>query len=563
LSARPHAFSLLALALLAGCGSEVAQTAYAPPSEQETLECGSPGALVPPAAPEFGGGSSVVDSDLVLTSYGAGVGPGIYVTARDGFRLFVNGELLAESEAAREPAFVPLTLLPGKNVIGVVAYAEQGIPAALVEVAELDRSHASGSGWKVSADPQAGFSEPGFDDSLFEPVTDYGPIGSRPGCDPESVFPSDSPAHWIGPDSAQKAVALRYEIDIAPVGFARVTGGTGVPVLVTTIPEFEAWLSDETARILLLPEGLTDFRPTGEEVRQQDTCPTACPNEAKQVYTVLVGAATCDTELVSRPRNDRRLAVGSNKTVVGLGRGAQLRGASFDLSMSQNVIFRNVAVYDVNRDMIEAGDGFDLAQVDNVWLDHVTLKWISDGFTDGRPGSRGVTISWARYDGSNELACGGRHPRASQFSETEATIHHSWWDSTNSRSPLFDSVGARAHLFNNVIGNNADFGVGSACGAEVLLEGSTFENVTTPTLKWTCPDTGDLVGSIRAPLGSNSYGANVGPHRIGSTEAPEPSDAAVFTPTYEYSVEAADIALSRVRSRAGAGGPWAQALDLD
>ncbi len=560
---RCHASALCALVLLAGCGSELAQTAYAPPPEREGLECDAPGALVAPTAPELGGGSSVGHSDLVLTSYGVGEGPGIYVTARDGFRLFVNGTLLSQSESARTPVFVPLTLLPGKNVIGVVAFAEQGIPAALVEVAELDRSYASGSGWTVSSMPRAGFSEPDFDDSSFEPATDYGPIGSRPGCDPESVFQPGSTAHWVGPDRAHEAVALRYEIDIAPVGFAEVTGGTGAPVLVTTIPELEAWLSDEGARILLLPEGVTDLRATGEEVRQQATCPTACPNETKQVYTVLVGGDTCDTELVTRGRNERRLTVGSNKTVVGLGRGAQLRGASFDLALSQNVVFRNLAVYDVNRDMIEAGDGFDLTQVSNVWLDHLTFKWISDGFTDGRPGSRGVTISWTRYDGVNDLACGGRHPRASQFSETEATIHHSLWESTNSRSPLFDSTGARAHLFNNVVSNNAEFGVGSACGAEVLLEGSTFENVATPTLKWTCPDTGDLVGSIRAPLGSNSYDDDVGPHRIGGAEGPEPSDADVFHPTYKYSVDPADVALLQVLSRAGAGGPWAQALDLD
>ena len=452
-------------ALLAcGCGSEVAQTAFLPPSEAGVLDCGIAGELVPPSDPALGGGTSVEFSELVLSSYAAGEGPGVYVVARDGFRFFLNGALLAESSAARAPQFVPLTLLPGKNVIGVVAFAERGVPAVLVQIDELTRTYATSSSWRVSAAPSAGWSNPGFDDSGFEVATDYGPIGSRPGCDPTSVFAENSPARWIGPAAAMKAAALRYEIDIVPTGPAVVTGGSGVPVLVTAIPEFVDWLADDTPRVLLLPEGLTDLRPSGNEIRQQDTCPTPCPDGDGTVYTVLVGDATCDVDLVSRPRNDRRLEVGSNKTIVGLGRGAELRGASFELSASANVIFRNLAIYDVNRDMIEAGDAIDISAANGVWVDHATFKWLSDGFTDSRPGTRGLTVSWTRYDGVNDAACGKRHPRAAQLSDTEATIHHCLFSEVNGRSPVFDHPAARGPLVNNLFSDNADFAVGRGPG---------------------------------------------------------------------------------------------------
>jgi pectate lyase len=557
----------LASTLVLGCGSEVAQTAFLPPDEPETpdaLECGEPGALTPPAAPELGGARSVELSDLVSSTYGASEGPGIYVTARDGFRLFLNGAFLAESRAARAPEFVPLTLLPGKNVIGVVAYAESGVPAALLQIDELLRTYATDGTWKVSAEPEVGWTDPGFDASGFVTATDYGPVGSRPGCDPQSVFPTNSPAHWIGPSRPERAVALRYEIDIQPVGFASAVtgGGSGVPVLVTTIPEFADWLSDDTPQVLVFPEGEFDFSPAEDEIQMQTTCRTPCA-DGGEVYTVLVGDATCPTELVDRPRNDRRLSVGSNKTVVGLGRGAQLRGASFDFSASRNVIFRNLAIYDVNRDLIEAGDAMDFSAVDGVWADHLTFKWISDGFTDSRPGSKGLTISWSRYDGVNDLACGDRHPRAAQLADTEATFHHNMFVDVNGRSPEFDHALSRGHLFNNVMSNNAEFAVGAVCGAEVLLEGNSFDNVAIPTLRTDCSENPDLLGYIRVVPDSNLYDEDVGAHRSGGTDSStEPNDPEVFTPPYEYQTDAARDAAPLVTSRAGAGGPWKLPLAL-
>ncbi len=552
----------LAFGLLLGCGSEVAQTAYLPAAEPDALECGAPGDLNPPAAPELGGGTSVQVSDLVLSSYGPGEGPGIYVLAREGFRLFLNGALLAQSSAARTPEFVPLTLLPGKNVIGVVAYTESGVPAALVQLDELERTYASSGTWKVSAAPEDGWLEPGFDAGGFDSATDYGAMGARPGCDPEAVFPPNSPAHWIGPARPERAVALRYEIDIRPVGFAEsVEGGSGAPVLVTTLSELGDWLADDTPQVLVFPEGVTDLRRKDDDVQMQQTCPTPC-SDGGEVYTVLVGDATCDTELVSRPRNERRLRVGSNKTIVGLGRGAQLRGASFDLSESENVIFRNLAIYDVNRDMIEAGDGMDFNAANGVWVDHVTFKWISDGFTDSRPGTKGVTISWSRYDGVNDLACGDRHPRAAQFADAEATFHHDMFVDVNARSPEFDHSLSRGHLFNNVMSNNAEFAVGAVCGAQVLLEENSFDNVATPTYRTDCSENPGLLGLIRAPAGSNLYDDDVGPHRSGSADSPEPNDSGVFTPSYDYAPDDARDAAPVVISRAGAGGPWKLPLTL-
>jgi len=88
-----------------------------------------------------------------------------------------------------------------------------------------------------------------------------------------------------------------------------------------------------------------------------------------------------------------------NKTLIGMGRGANFRGASFVMRShegAKNQIYRNLAIYDVNPHLVEAGDGIEAVGSSsnhsaNLWVDHISYKWISDGmdmeYTDG------VTVS--------------------------------------------------------------------------------------------------------------------------------------------------------------------------
>jgi pectate lyase len=553
-------------ALLLSCGVDVAQTAVLDTSVAAAPECSAPATLTAPTTEQFGVNDPLASSSLVLASYGAQAGPGVYLIARDSFRLYLNGVMIAESNAARTPIFVPLTLLPGDNEIAVVASAAQGTPAVLLQIDELLQSYFSDASWKVSTNPEGDWSLATYDDSSWSAATDFGAIGSLPGCDPMSVFPADSTAHWIGPSQPAPNAVLRTKISIRPSGFGASTrGGEGAtPVLVTSVAELNAALTDkDTPAVVLVPEGLLDLRPTGTEVVQQSTCPTPCANDATKIlYTVLVSGMTCPVALVDQPRDDRRIEVGSNKTIVGLGRGAALRGASFDLGSSNNVIMRNLAIFDVNPTMIEAGDAITLTAPTEVWVDHCTFKWISDGFIDAGAGTNAVTVSWSHYDGLNDYACTGHHPRASQFEDAVGTIHHSFWDHVDTHAPTVAHSTSRVHLFDNYTSDDGDYAVEASCGAQVLLEASTFENVVHPTSKTTCSDVPPALGLLRAPTGSNLYRDDVGTNRSDGADAPEPEDA-VFTPPYAYSLDPPATAWVNVESRAGAGGPWAVPLSLD
>ena len=115
------------------------------------------------------------------------------------------------------------------------------------------------------------------------------------------------------------------------------------------------------------------------------------------------------------------------------------------------------------------------------------------------------------------------------------------------------------HLFANLLSDNPAYAVGSVCGAQVLLEGNTFQRVVTPTERSTCPDN-TTIGKINTPAGSNYYGPDVGAHHGG--DGKEPHDA-VFKPPYVYDVGVPQDDWRTVSERAGAGGPWALPLSLD
>jgi pectate lyase len=557
--------ALSALLLLAlGCGRELAQTASRDPDATAALETSCEEPLVDlPAAPPWASGE-LAESLLTATSYGAGVGPGLFITARDAYRVYLNGVLLHESRAPRSADFVPLTLLPGENRLAIAVWAASGTPAVLLQLDELTESYLSDDKWRAELSPRPGFAASDYDAGAGEPATQYGRLGSLPGCDPAAPFPAASLSNWIGPRvGAGSSVVLHRVIRIDPVGFGENTrgGGSSPPSVATTFEELDALAGDADApAVIMLPEGDYDFRRKGDEINERVACPTACAEDATKLqYRLLTTGEACAAQQVTMPMAERTLRIGSNKTIVGLGRGAHLRGLSLELGAQKNIIVRNLAVYDVNRTLQEGGDAVGMKGSSDVWLDHLTTKWIGDGLTDISAGTQGITLSWMHYDGANPADCRGRHTHASTISDASVTIHHSFFDHVDSHAPLVEHAQARVHVFNNLVQDNDGYGVGAACGAQVLLEGTTFRGVFSPTSRRDCGD-GTPVSLMSAPAGSNLYLQDVGNHAGGDGQ--EPHDP-VFEPAYGYSVDPVAQNWPRVLERAGVGGPWRRTLSIE
>lgn len=551
------------LLLLTGCGRDLAQTAWRDPDATEKAETSCEQPLTAPPPPPAWALGSAEETPVVARSYGAGEGPGLYITSRDAHRVYLNGTLIHESSAPRSLDFVPLSLLPGDNELAVAVWSSQGTPATLLQLDDLTESYVSDHEWRVDPSPSPGLAEASAGANPGSAVTDYGRLGSLPGCDPSAPFPPASLAHWIGPPPGVSSSALlRRTIRVGPVGFgANAKGGESVAArVVTTYDQLENLAaSTDTPALILLPEGDYDFRRQGDEITQRQACPTACADDPTKLrYRLLTSTETCAAEQVMMPMNERTLHVGSNKTIVGLGRGAHLRGVALDFGARQNIVLRNLAIYDVNPALQEGGDAIGMRGASDVWLDHLTTKWIGDGLTDISPGTHGVTLSWMHYDGVNPADCRGRHTHASTISDSRVTVHHCFYDHTDSHAPLVEGADARVHVFDNLVQDNDGYGVGSAC-AQVLLEGTTFRNVLTPTTRRGCGDSTPL-GLISAVPGSNLYLQDVGAHAGGDGQ--EPHDV-VFEPDYLVTVDAAEQNWPRVFERSGVGGPWRRTLSID
>jgi pectate lyase len=555
----------LALAGASGCGTEVAQTAVRGSEPPVPLDCSAPSvAATLPDDARFGGSTGVSDWILATGDYGADQGPGVAVAALDAYRLFVNGHLLATGTASLVPRFVPLTLLPGDNVIAVVVAAEGRSPALLAELDELERTYGSDATWKVTTAPPLDFAEPSSDDATWDTPADRGAPEDSPGCAVDAGFPSGADAHFITAAAPGTAV-FRLDVRIAPIGFAAdTTGGADAdPVLASTTDELLNAVKSDDPKVVVVPQGVLDVRRTGSDVTQTMACPTPCASDPSMLtYNLLPDDKTCDVDMVPATRDERRIKIGSNTTLVGLGRGALLYGGNLDIDGTKNIIVRNLALFGVNPKLIEAGDGITIDGGDGVWVDHATFDLISDGFIDSTTSSQNLTFSWIKNEGTNPDACRGHHPRSNELSDTTATIHHTLWEHVDGRAPLATHSGSHVHLFDNVVNDDVDYAVGSSCQAEVLLEQTTFESVKYPTAKFPCTAGATDYGLIDAAHG-NVYASDDGHHQLDGADAPEPSDALAassFTYPYRQALDPASKASLLVPVWAGAGARWALPL---
>ena len=491
---------------------------------------------------------------FISSTYSALEGPGVYVASRDRFQVYVNGVLVGVSSDERAPSFFSVSLLPGENVVAVAVAAHDGTPAALVHLSELEREYESDGSWLVSTDPQEGWMDLAFDDSKWSNAVELGDRGEVPGCDPEKGFPATSRARWIGPRlGSTKAIVLRKRVWIMPSGFGEETtgGDREQTILVRTWEEFRDAVESDDPTLVLLPEGSYDFRPAA---RGDEVCPIECPDEPGKIQNQkLVNDSVCPDPQIPIERRERSVDIGSNTTIVGMGRGALIRGVTLGIHDESNVIIRNLGIFDINPHMLEAGDAFGLSDATKVWIDHCSARWISDGFVDVREGSSDITLSYLYFDGENEAVCGGRHQVPSTITDATVTIHHSRFDNVALRAPLGTGSAAMIHLFNNSYSNVSEWAIGAECFAQVRVEGTVFKNAVASTNRGECEES-DGPGLINAVAGEkNVYRDESNVHLGGS--ASEPVDA-VFEVPYEYPLETAADALLVVDVRSGAGSIW-------
>lgn len=179
-----------------------------------------------------------------------------------------------------------------------------------------------------------------------------------------------------------------------------------------------------------------------------------------------------------------KIPVAANKSLIGVGAGAEVVNAGFKLINVSNVIFRNFTV----RDSFIPGDwdgkrpdndrdGIQLDTSHHVWVDHMKFERMGDGLIDTRKDSDYLTYSWNVFADNNKALGVGWTSNA----VTRMTIHHNWIRNTTQRNFSLDNTAA-AHVYNNYLQDVGQYGMMGRNSAKVVLEGNYFTAVQDPVV---------------------------------------------------------------------------------
>lgn len=192
-----------------------------------------------------------------------------------------------------------------------------------------------------------------------------------------------------------------------------------------------------------------------------------------------------DARLTSRNAQQARVRfkVGSNTTIVGIGKKAEIRGGWFDIRGSStvnasNIIVRNITFSDTYDCFPEWAptdgtlgawnalyDSISLRNTDHVWIDHNTFRdketldedaptyfgvlyQRHDGLLDITNASDLVTVTWNRFLTHDKVMLIGSSDSASaDRGKLRVTIHHNLFDKTGQRTPRVRF--GQVHVYNN------------------------------------------------------------------------------------------------------------------
>ncbi|WP_017569989.1 pectate lyase family protein [Nocardiopsis halotolerans] len=263
----------------------------------------------------------------------------------------------------------------------------------------------SAEGEESGGEPRAG--------AVADPNTEADESGAPPEETPEETTPFGTPVGWASEPLERDGQE-----------YPGVTGGTG-----------------------------------GETVTASDTEELAGHLASEEPLTV---------EISGRIDLDGAMEVGSDKTLVGVGEGAELTGGTLVVDGSSDVVLTNLLVETDGTAVSVRGDAH------HVWVDGSTF--VGDGgdepLVSVTDGADRVTLSWNHFsDAVSAVAVGGDEEEPGAL---RVTVHHNHFDGTESRHP-----GARfaehVHVFNNYFSANAEYGVRSADDSNVLVEGNYFD----------------------------------------------------------------------------------------
>lgn len=218
--------------------------------------------------------------------------------------------------------------------------------------------------------------------------------------------------------SAQTVVGKAYGFAAGVTG-----GGNAAAVTPTTADELAKYLSDDTARVILITK---EFDFTGKKATGSGCDRKSCSasSSSGQFYLGELSCAASDDNVpVSSITYDAAgpdaLKVGSNKSILGVGGKGVLKGKGLSLAKNaKNVIIQGLEITNINPGVVWGGDALDFqGGNDGVWVDHNKFSLIGRMFIVSHYSASRLTVSNNEFDGvtTTSATCNDNHYWAMMF----------------------------------------------------------------------------------------------------------------------------------------------------
>jgi pectate lyase len=242
-----------------------------------------------------------------------------------------------------------------------------------------------------------------------------------------------------------------------------------------------------------------------------------------------------------------RLELGSNKTIIGLHPGTELK-APIHIQGATNVIIRNLVIHGPGSNSDQAWDNLNIeGGSKHIWIDHCEFWDGQDGNADVVKGADNVTFTWnifgyrtgGEHNFSNLVASSDDEPQSE--GKLNITLMFNWFTGVAQRQPRCRY--GNIHVVNNLFtkdGQKSDYGISAGKDCKVLTEANHFIEINSPI--YTSHMSGSSANELR--------GDNIFEKTSGNTTG----YGKAFEPPYDYKqllVPAADVQ-SLLKDKVGA-----------
>ncbi|KAH8809470.1 putative pectin lyase D [Flagelloscypha sp. PMI_526] len=238
-------------------------------------------------------------------------------------------------------------------------------------------------------------------------------------------------------------------------------GGSATAATPSSLAELTTWLSDSTARVIVLTS-VFDFTSAEGTVTGKACKPWTCsPNPQLAIdansWCENYEPSAATTTVTYYAAGPNPLKVASNKTLLGKGSNAGIKGKGLKITGASNIIIQNIRITDINAEYVWGGDALQIDGGSKIWIDHNYFQHIGRQMVvTGYNPVTATTFSNNVFNGDSTYSatCNGEHYWVALFTGSGDTITFAlnYLYKTSGRGPHVGGTSGYyqdVHVYNN------------------------------------------------------------------------------------------------------------------